>query len=350
MAAPTFDDAFRGRVMTHVRAYARPKDAIAAAHLAATVALFAAGLAAHRALAPRAVEAAKALASAPGLASGARALAFALALLVVTLVQAGTNVKLFMIHHDLVHGGFLSRARWQAPLAALTGSLIHVSPTVWRREHERHHRTSNDLDQPQDGQTASWTVARYLSAPRWQRIAYRVGNAPLVLFGLVPLFYFLVFMRLRARWWENAMVVALWVVLFRLGLLEAHLVPLALAAAIGFVIFHAQHTFEGAYRRRARAWDFFENAMLGSSLLVLPGRGAIGAALRFFAHGVEYHHVHHLSPRTPGYRLAACHRDGGALFDACPRVSFADALRTAHYNLYDEDRDRFVDARRLARP
>jgi omega-6 fatty acid desaturase (delta-12 desaturase) len=179
------------------------------------------------------------------------------------------------------------------------------------------------------------------------RAAYRVGNDPRVLFSVVPLAYFVVFMRVRARWQENVAVCALWLGLWKLGLAWAHTIPMALAASLGFLMFHAQHTFEGCYRRRGRAWSAFDNGMLGSSLLVLPGGRVLGPAVRFFAHGVEYHHAHHLSPKIPGYRLAACHAEAGALFDACPRVTLRQALATASYNLYDEARGRFVDVRRL---
>lgn len=338
--ATSFDEPFRRRVREHVKGFGEPIDRLALVHLATALGLAIAGLGAHAALWSRLQTTLRDAAAHPVPTAG-----LLLAWLAVVGMQVGANLKLFMIHHDLMHGAFFTRSAWHRPLAVLVGSLIHVSPTTWKREHDRHHRTSNDLDRPQDGQTASLTVDAYRAAPWWLRLAYRIGNDPWLLFTVVPLFYFVLYMRVRARWYENVVAFAWWLALWKLGLVWNHLIPMTLAAILGFIMFHAQHTFDGAYRRRSGAWDFIENGLLGSSLLVLPG----GALVAFFAHGVEYHHAHHLNPAIPGYRLARCHREAGSLFDACPRVTLRQALRTLHYNLYDESTGRFADMRRLRR-
>lgn len=307
----------RARVKAHVARFARPDDGAAAMHLVASLALYVAGLSL----------------AASALAIPWRALGAALLL--------GAFLKLFMVHHDLMHDAFFSERRLHYPVAILVGALCHVAPSVWRREHDRHHRTSNNLDEPQDGQTAPWTYAEYRAKPRWLRAAYRFANHPLVLFSLGPVVYFFGFMRVRARVIENAAQLGLWYGLYRAELLSTHLAIFLPAGVLGFVVFHAQHTFDGAYRRRRDSWDAFDNAMGGSSLLVLPRWPVLGRFLGYCAHGVEYHHVHHLHPGIAGYRLAACHAEGGAMFDAVPRVTLGRAFATLHYALFDEATGRF---------
>ncbi len=342
-----FSRDFRQRVRVHVKGYGEPRDALALAHYVAAVGLFVTAQFVQASLARQVAEAVSASVAVPSAVACLRALAWAGGSLCVLFVQVGSFIKLFMLNHDLMHGAFLSRRAWHWSLAVVAASLIFLSPTVWKREHDRHHRTSNDLDEPQDGQTASLTVAEYRALSPWRRRAYRVFNHPWLLFTVVPLGYFVVFMRLKARWQENLCVLALVLGLWRLDLFAAYFVPMTLAASLGFVIFHAQHTFDGVYRRRGTDWDYFENGMLGSSFLVLPNPPVVGRLLRFFAHGVQFHHAHHLNPGIPGYRLERCHAEAGSLFERCPRLTLWRVFATLHYNLYDEARGCFVDARRL---
>ncbi len=338
---PRWPDAFRAEVRAHVGAYARPDGRRAWLELGSTVALFVACLVSF----PSVVDVARGARAgiragggwaAVALLAGSAALAVAIA-----LVQIGTYVRLFLIHHDLVHGAFFGRRRLERAVAVVVGALCSTSPSVWQREHDRHHRDSNNLDREQDGQTASWTTARYRSAPPWHRRLYYLLNARWITFTVLPAFYFFGFMRVRARWYENAVAGAFLAALFATGRLGYFAATLSIAAVAGFLLFHLQHTFDGVYRRRSSGWDSFDNAMLGSSFVVLPGGRFAGAVLRWFSYGVEYHHVHHLSPRVAGYRLRRCHEEGGALFDACPRVTLAQGIRTTRYSLYDEERGRF---------
>lgn len=321
----TDDQDLRTRIQAHVARYAQGDNRAAGWHLAATLALYIAGI----------LLVAK---SEHGL---LRAVGAALLL--------GSFLKLFMVHHDLMHGCFFRDRRWNQPVALVVGALCHVAPSVWQREHDRHHKTSNNLDEPQDGQTAAWTLADYIAKPRWQRTAYAIATHPALLFTVGPVLYFFGFMRGRARLMENATQLALWSALYFAGLLQAHLVVFLPAAVFGFVVFHAQHTFDGAYRRRAAEWDAFENSMRGSSLLVLPRWPLVGPFLAFCAHGVEYHHAHHLHPGIPGYRLAQCHREAGELFVAVPRVSLGRAFATLHYALFDERTQHFGSVGAIAR-
>ncbi len=253
-------------------------------------------------------------------------------------VQVGTYVRTFLLNHDLLHGALFVSPRVRRGLALVTGTLACTTPSVWKREHDRHHRDSNNLDRDQDGQTASWTVARYDGAPGWQRFAYRALNVPATMYTVLPLAYFFGFMRVKARLHENEAAALFFAALWRTERLGYFLATFWVASMLGFYLFHLQHTFPGVYKRRASSWTPFENAMLGSSFLVLPRGRVLGSVLRWFSYGVEYHHVHHLNPRIPGYRLGRCHEAGGDLFDGCPRVTLHGGLRTLRAALYDEAR------------
>ena len=54
--------------------------------------------------------------------------------------------------------------------------------------------------------------------------------------------------------------------------------------------------------------DYFENGLKGASYIKVPW------FFRFFTFGIEYHHIHHLNARIPGYYLQECH-DQALLID-----------------------------------
>ena len=63
---------------------------------------------------------------------------------------------------------------------------------------------------------------------------------------------------------------------------------------------YVQHQFENTYWERQPDWDYYDAALKGSSHLVLP------APLEWLTARIGLHHVHHLSPRIPNYRLRQC--------------------------------------------
>lgn len=246
------------------------------------------------------------------------------------------QVRAFLVHHDLCHGSLFATRRLNALLAPIFGTLVSTSPSVWKREHDRHHRDSNNLDRPQDGQTAPWTVAQYDAAKPWQRWAYWLLNQRPVLFGLVPPLYFLGFMRAAARWYENVLFAGFVALLWWTGTLGAFAAVLTPATIFGFLVFHAQHTGPSLVRRHTEQYDFIENGLVGSTLLVMPRVAGLSWFIDWCMDGVEYHHVHHLHPAMPAWKQRACHEAGAAFFASTPRLTFAAAIKATRLTLYDE--------------
>jgi omega-6 fatty acid desaturase (delta-12 desaturase) len=100
-------------------------------------------------------------------------------------------------------------------------------------------------------------------------------------------------------------------------------------------LFYVQHQFEDTFWAPDGEWDYRRAALQGSSYYELP------RLLAWFTGYIGYHHVHHLSPRVPSYRLVACHR-GTRMFDDVPRISLRDGMRCARLALWDEERGRLV--------
>jgi omega-6 fatty acid desaturase (delta-12 desaturase) len=76
--------------------------------------------------------------------------------------------------------------------------------------------------------------------------------------------------------------------------------------------------------------------MEGSSFYQLP------AGLRWFSANIGYHHVHHLNPRIPNYRLKQCH-DALPVLRAKPPLGIRQSLAGIRLKLWDEERKQLID-------
>jgi omega-6 fatty acid desaturase (delta-12 desaturase) len=118
-------------------------------------------------------------------------------------------------------------------------------------------------------------------------------------------------------------------------LLVAYLLPYYFAAMAGVWLFYVQHQFEDAYWATHENWDYFDAALQGSSHVKLP------RLLAWFTGDIGLHHVHHVQPRIPNFRLQRCH-DENAVFHAAPVVGLRSGLTALRLALWDEERGRLV--------
>ncbi len=272
----------------------------------------------------------------------------------VALLAAGFLVRIFIIFHDCGHGSFFPSRKANDILGFITGVLTFTPYHHWRWEHALHHATSGDLDRRGTGDVWTLTVQEYLEASRWKRFAYRLARNPVVLFGLAPLFLFLVKMRFPATKaprrerhsvaWTNLAIVGVAAGMSSIFGLKAYLLLQVLitvvAGTAGLWLFYVQHQFEGVYWERSSDWDYATAALKGSSFYKLP------KVLQWFSGNIGFHHIHHLSPRIPNYHLEKCHR-AEPLFQTVKPVTFFASFKSLTFRLWDEQRQKLVGYRAL---
>ena len=110
----------------------------------------------------------------------------------------------------------------------------------------------------------------------------------------------------------------------------------------GVWLFYVQHQFEDAYWEPHENWDYATAAVQGSSHLRLP------RVLQWFTGSIGLHHVHHLGPRIPNYRLQRAH-DENPIFHAAPVMTIRQGVRALRLTLYDEQARRLVRFKDLTR-
>src|SRR2546430_16624763 len=139
----------------------------------------------------------------------------------------------------------------------------------WRWEHAIHHASAGHLDKRGVGDIWTLTVQEYLEASRWQRFAYRLARNPFILFGLAPLYIFLIKHRIpsakagrRERlsvWGTNlAMggVAALMGLIFGLkAYLLLQVLVVTVAGSAGVWLFYVQPPSAGAFWEASDDWD-----------------------------------------------------------------------------------------------
>jgi len=113
-------------------------------------------------------------------------------------------------------------------------------------------------------------------------------------------------------------------------------VPITLfTCSLGVWLFYVQHQFEDTYWHRHEDWDYYDAALEGSSLLLLP------KPLQWLTANIGIHHVHHLSARIPNYRLQEA-MDSVPELQNPTRVTIRDTLELVVLTLWDEEEERLV--------
>lgn len=272
-------------------------------------------------------------------------------------LAAGFLIRIFIIQHDCGHASFFRGRRANDALGFLC-SLMTLTPyRSWRRQHAGHHGVWNNLDRRQNGAdiySPCLTVAEYRALPAFRRFFYRATRHPLIANVLLPPLVFIGLFRLpfdapvswrrerREVYVTNLCLIGLFGGLgLILGFEEVAVVQLptmAVASIIGVWLFSVQHRGETTIWARSATWDSATASLRSSTYLRLP------AVLRWFTGNIGYHHVHHLNPRIPNYRLQECHEAMPALHNV-PTLSLWQGIRAVRLALWDEARARMVTFR-----
>lgn len=258
-------------------------------------------------------------------------------------------IRIFIVFHDCGHGSFFKSRLANDIVGFITGVLTLTPYYHWRWEHSIHHASAGSLDRRGTGDVWTMTVEEYLKSSRWKRFAYRLARNPFILFGIAPVYLFMIRQRFssptassRERWsvrWMNLAILGIaaglsWV----FGIVPYLLIQLTItlvSGGLGIWMFYVQHQFEDVYWERDENWDFTAAALQGSSFYKLP------RILQWFSGNIGFHHIHHLSSRIPNYNLERCH-DADPMFQSVKPITFFSSLKSLTFRLWDEKKGKLV--------
>lgn len=272
-------------------------------------------------------------------------------------VLSACFIRMFVLFHDCGHSSLFSTERANAVIGRLFAYFTSIPFEGWRTEHAWHHRNQGRLDRRGiDRMNSPMTTPEADADPAAaRRRAGMISARNVFVLGAYSLLVerkrlkgFFPF-RKKFRWpvpnrdaiandLRTTIVVhvALQAVFFAafgwLTWLTVLLPAIFLAAGVGAWLFWVQHNFPRTYHADRDDWSYVDVALHGSSYLALP---------RIFAWitcNIGLHHVHHLNPRIPNYRLDEARRAIPAL-DSVRPLSFAD-LRACFTRVFWEPRAR----------
>jgi omega-6 fatty acid desaturase (delta-12 desaturase) len=268
--------------------------------------------------------------------------------LLLAFPAAGFMVRMFIIFHDCCHGSFFKSRQANAIVGNIMGVLTLTPYDHWKHSHAVHHATAGDLDRRGTGDVLTLTLKEYLELPWYRKVGYRIMRNPLILFTIGSLLVFVIGHRFYSPksgkrekasvLWTNlalagVVVLLCWLVGWQ-AFLQVELPILFIACSAGVWLFYVQHNFDQTYWERHEKWEFFKAGMEGSSFYKLP------AVLNWFTGNIGFHHIHHLGPRIPNYKLPVAHREN-PIFHVRP-LTIARSLKSLRYRLWDEERKMLV--------
>jgi acyl-lipid omega-6 desaturase (Delta-12 desaturase) len=272
----------------------------------------------------------------------------------IAVVTAGFVIRTFIIFHDCCHQSFFRSRLANDIVGTITGVMTLCPYEQWKNAHSIHHATSSNLDKRGVGDLWILTVEEYVSASFWRRLAYRLYRNPLIMFGLGPIYVFVIqyrFNRKGARRKErlgnyltNVLLVAVYALLiWAIGWQAFLLVQLPIvfvSGLLGIWLFYVQHQFEDSYFEHEEEWSYVQAAVEGSSYYKLP------RLLQWITGNIGFHHVHHLSPKVPNYNLEKAH-DATPPLHKATTITLRTSLKSLRFHLWDEEGKRFVGFRDL---
>ncbi|MFN7828729.1 MAG: fatty acid desaturase [Acidobacteriota bacterium] len=269
--------------------------------------------------------------------------------LLLALPTAGLHIRTFIFQHDCGHGSFFSSSKANDIVGTICGFISIIPYYQWRHEHAIHHATSGDLSRRGIGDVNTLTVKEYLALSKWKRFLYAAYRNPIIMFLIGPIFVFGLASRFvgknsgkreaRNVYLTNAGILAQivgWSMVIGLkSVVLLYLPTFVISGGVGIWLFYVQHQFDHSYWRQTSEWDYATSALQGSSYYRLP------RLLQWFTGNIGFHHIHHLSPKVPNYRLQKCH-EATPLFQNVTTFGILESFKCAPLRLWDEEHRRMV--------
>ena len=270
----------------------------------------------------------------------------------LSIFAAGFLVRIFIIFHDCGHGSFFKSPLLSRIVGIPLGILVFTPYHKWHHDHLIHHQTVGNLDKRGVGDVKTLTVEEYQKMSKPKRLWYRIYRHPIILLIIGPFILFTILLRFSKttrpkteQLYTHLTTLAIASIVvglsFWIGFVPYLLIQLPIlyiATVHGVWLFYVQHQYEDVRWERSGQWDYKTIALEGSSYLKLP------KVLQWFTGNIGFHHIHHLSPRIPNYKLEKCYNENPSLHVDKP-LTFFTALKSLKFRLWDEKKQRLVGFR-----
>lgn len=261
-------------------------------------------------------------------------------------------LRIFVIQHDCGHHSFTSSRGLNIAIGVFCSLFTFIPFSNWKRVHNAHHAHNGKMEYRGLGDINFLTTEEYGRLSRMGKIQYRLVRLNVVQFLIIPVIYIAVIQQFpyadikkkkRLFVWHfinQLLIVSVYCVLgLLIGWQKVALVQVPIVIVFGIVafwLFYVQHQHEENYNEWRDNWDHLPASILGSSFYHLPKWA------RWFSGDIGYHHIHHLSPRIPNYRLEECFKENPVFREFVTTLNFRQSLKCVGHRLWDENEKRMI--------
>jgi omega-6 fatty acid desaturase (delta-12 desaturase) len=271
-------------------------------------------------------------------------------------------VRSFIIFHDCCHNSYTPSKRINYIISNILGVIVFTSPN-WIIDHNTHHLTNGNIENKENyffNETIILTKKQYVSYNKKNKNIYYFYKNPYIFFTIVPLIYFLIAQRFiyiykkykRPLKYKKTLFMITFdhlinnfgilykiYFVFKYNLFYHYIVSLFLSTTLLFMKFHNQHSYNPSYVVNDDKWSQKDSGIYGSAFTQIP------YYLKYFFMGIEYHHIHHMNSKIPGYNLQKYHEEvilKSKLFDNVHKIEINDFFNNLWLVLYDNERNKYI--------
>ena len=271
------------------------------------------------------------------------------------------TVKTFIIFHDCGHQSYTPSIKLNYLIGIITGILCET-PLSWSIRHDTHHATNGNIENKYEwrfNENILLTLNDYIKMSNTKKYIIKKILNPQYFYIFIPISYFIIgerffilkciFRKTRNKKYilffileqliNNVGIILKYYILYCNNILFLYLIAVWFTFNIGVILFHCQHTFNPSYVIGNDAWNYDDSGLKGSSYILIPWY------LKYFTGGIEYHHIHHMNSKIPGYNLQKFDEEvkqNSNLFDNVPTLSMKDCYNNLWLTLYDEDAKKYI--------
>lgn len=271
------------------------------------------------------------------------------------------NIKTFTIFHDCGHHSYTPNKTLNYIIGTFTGSIVYT-PFCWSYLHNTHHLANGNTENEYQfnfNELVLFTLNQYKQMTLTQKRILKIFYSPYILFTLLTYIKFLLIERIYVfvffinkyaykpsyfylfldQILNNIGVCLILYFQYNYSILWQSFFSIIVTASIGSMLFFNQHTFNPSYVTNNDEWSMKDSGLKGSSFIQIP------KYLKYFTGGIEYHHIHHMISKIPGYNLQNYHKEvvsKSDMFDHIVKLSVADCYRNLWLSLYDEDNNKYI--------
>lgn len=219
-------------------------------------------------------------------------------------------VRGFILYHDFMHNSLLRGSVVGKWIMYAYGVYVLTPPNVWRQTHNYHHAHTAKIVGSHVGSYLMVTTDMWKQMTPTQRLVYKIYRHPLtIFFAYFTVFFYGMcvssFLRNPRKNWDSMLAVVVNVAASVLLVVFAgwqmfvfaYFLPLFVATMAGAYLFYAQHDFPEMHVQPRESWEYTRAALESSSYM------KAGPIVHWLTGNIGYHHVHHLNPGIPFYRL-----------------------------------------------